>query len=103
LAADIAPGFVLDQATARFNEILPTLDLPSSVTVTPSGDAEVQAELLTSFQNAMVMGVLLMMFVLILLFHSVLQALTIIFSLLLSVGGVAAALIVTQNPLSMPV
>ncbi len=28
---------------------------------------------------------------------------TIIFSLLLSVGGVAAALILTQNPLSMPV
>ncbi|WP_333817099.1 efflux RND transporter permease subunit, partial [Tabrizicola sp.] len=63
----------------------------------------VQAELLGSFQNAMILGVLLMMFVLILLFHSVLQPITIIFSLLLSVGGVATALIVTQNPLSMPV
>ena len=103
IGADIAPGFVLDQATARFLEILPTLNLPASVTVTPSGDAEVQAELLGSFVNAMVMGVLLMMFVLILLFKSVLQPVTIIFSLLLSVGGVAAALIITQNPLSMPV
>jgi multidrug efflux pump subunit AcrB len=103
LGADIAPGFVLDQATARFNEILPTLHLPATVKVAPSGDAEVQAELLGSFQNAMVLGVLLMMFVLILLFHSVLQPVTIIFSLLLSVGGVATALIVTQNPLSMPV
>jgi multidrug efflux pump subunit AcrB len=103
LGADIAPGYVLDQATARFQEILPTLNLPASVKVTPSGDAEVQAELLGSFQNAMILGVLLMMFVLILLFHSVLQPITIIFSLLLSVGGVATALIVTQNPLSMPV
>ena len=103
LGADIAPGFVLDQATARFNEILPTLNLPASVKVTPSGDAEIQAELVGSFVNAMVLGVLLMMFVLILLFHSVLQPVTIIFSLLLSVGGVATALIVTQNPLSMPV
>jgi multidrug efflux pump subunit AcrB len=103
IGADIAPGFVLDQATARFMEIIPTLDLPPSVQITPSGDAEVQAELLGSFVNAMVLGVLLMMFVLILLFHSVLQPLTIIFSLLLSVGGVAAALILTQNPLSMPV
>ncbi|MGL4238950.1 efflux RND transporter permease subunit, partial [Tabrizicola sp.] len=103
VGADIAPGFVLDEATARFTELLPTLDLPASVVVTPSGDAEVQAELLGSFVNAMVMGVLLMMFVLILLFHSVLQPLTIILSLLLSVGGVAAALILTQNPLSMPV
>lgn len=103
LGADIAPGFVLDQVTARFNEILPTLGLPATVKVAPSGDAEVQAELLGSFVNAMVLGVLLMMFVLILLFHSVLQPVTIIFSLLLSVGGVATALIVTQNPLSMPV
>lgn len=103
LGADIAPGYVLDQATARFMEILPTLNLPPTVRVTASGDAEIQAELLGSFVNAMVMGVLLMMFVLILLFHSVLQPLTIVFSLLLSVGGVAAALIITQNPLSMPV
>ncbi|MES2541099.1 MAG: efflux RND transporter permease subunit [Pseudomonadota bacterium] len=103
LGADIAPGYVLDQATARFQELLPSLGLPATVQVTPSGDAEVQAELLGSFQGAMILGVLLMMFVLILLFHSVLQPITIIFSLLLSVGGVAAALIITQNPLSMPV
>jgi multidrug efflux pump subunit AcrB len=103
IGADIAPGFVLDQATARFNEIVLTLNLPASVIITPSGDAEIQAELLGSFVNAMVLGVLLMMFVLILLFRSVLQPVTIIFSLLLSVGGVAAALIITQNPLSMPV
>ena len=103
VGADIAPGFVLDQATARFQELLPTLNLPASVQVSPSGDAEVQAELVGSFVNAMVLGVLLMMFVLILLFHSVVQPVTIIFSLLLSVGGVAAALILTQNPLSMPV
>lgn len=103
VGADIAPGYVLDQATERFLEIVPTLNLPTSVQISPSGDAEVQAELVGSFVNAMVLGVLLMMFVLILLFHSVLQPLTIIFSLLLSVGGVAAALILTQNPLSMPV
>jgi len=103
IGADIAPGFVLDQATARFNAILPGLGLPPSVTVQPSGDAELQAELLGSFVNAMVLGVLLMLFVLILLFRSVLQPLTIILSLLLSVGGVAAALVLTQNPVSMPV
>lgn len=103
LGADIAPGYVLDQATARFQEILPTLGLPATVKIAPSGDAEIQAELLGSFVSAMVLGVLLMMFVLILLFHSIVQPVTIIFSLLLSVGGVAAALIITQNPLSMPV
>jgi len=103
LGADLAPGVVLDQATARFDEIMTGLDLPPSVIIRPSGDAEIQAELFSSFINAMVMGVLLMLMVLILLFRSILQPITIIFSLLLSVGGVAAALILTQNPLSMPV
>jgi multidrug efflux pump subunit AcrB len=103
LGADFAPDVVLDQATARFDEILPTLNLPASVTVRPSGDAEVQAELFSGFINAMIMGLLLMLGVLILLFKSVIQPITIIFSLLLSVGGVAAALIITNNALSMPV
>jgi multidrug efflux pump subunit AcrB len=103
IGADLAPGVVLDQASARFDEIIAGLPLPASVRITPSGDAEIQAELLSSFVNAMVLGVMLMMMVLILLFKSVIQPITIIFSLLLSVGGVAAALIITQNPLSMPV
>jgi multidrug efflux pump subunit AcrB len=103
IGADFAPGIVLDQATARFAEILPTLNLPPSVTIRPSGDAEVQGELFSGFINAMVLGLLLMLGVLILLFKSVIQPITIIFSLLLSVGGVAAALIITNNALSMPV
>jgi multidrug efflux pump subunit AcrB len=49
------------------------------------------------------MGLLLMLGVLILLFKSIIQPITIIFSLLLSIGGVAAALIITNNALSMPV
>ncbi|MBA3910228.1 MAG: ABC transporter permease [Rhodobacter sp.] len=103
IGADISSDYVLDQATASFMNALTTLDLPASVSVTPSGDAEIQAELLDSFGKAIVLGILLMMFVLILLFHSVLQPLTIILSLLLSVGGVATALILTQNPVSLPV
>jgi multidrug efflux pump subunit AcrB len=51
----------------------------------------------------MVMGLLLMLAVLILLFKSVIQPFTILFSLPLAIGGVAAALIITANPLSMPV
>ncbi len=103
IGADMPVGVVLDQATARFTEILAGLDLPPSVTVRPSGDAEVQAELVTSFQNAMVMGLMLVLTVLILLFRSVIQPFTILFSLPLAIGGVAGALILTQNPMSMPV
>ena len=103
LGADLAPGIVVGQAAERFAQIVEELDLPPSVQVALAGDAEIEAELNQSFGTAMILGVLLMMMVLILLFHSVLQPVTIIFSLLLSVGGVAAALILTRNALSMPV
>ena len=103
LGADLAPGIVVGQAAERFAQIVDGLDLPPSVRVALAGDAEIEAELNQSFANAMILGVLLMMMVLILLFHSVLQPITIIFSLLLSVGGVAAALILSRNSLSMPV
>jgi multidrug efflux pump subunit AcrB len=73
------------------------------VRVAASGDAEVQAELLTSFRDAMIMGLMLVLAVLILLFRSVIQPFTILLSLPLAIGGVAAALILTSNPLSMPV
>jgi multidrug efflux pump subunit AcrB len=103
LGADLPVGVPLDTATKRFDEVVSGLTLPASVIVRPSGDAEVQAELVTSFVNAMVMGLFLVLAVLILLFKSVIQPFTILLSLPLAIGGVAAALILTQNPLSMPV
>jgi multidrug efflux pump subunit AcrB len=103
IGADLPLGVALDTATARFVEVVNTVDLPPGVRVVPAGDAEVQAELVSSFVNAMVLGLLLMLTVLILLFKSVIQPFTILFSLPLAIGGVAAALIITSNPLSMPV
>jgi multidrug efflux pump subunit AcrB len=73
------------------------------VTVKESGDAEVQAELFSSFGKAMLLGLLLVLSVLILLFKSVIQPFTILLSLPLAIGGVAAALILTDSALSMPV
>jgi multidrug efflux pump subunit AcrB len=77
--------------------------LPASVRIQEAGDAEVQQELNQSFVNAMIMGLMLVLAVLILLFHSVIQPFTILFSLPLAIGGVAAALILTSSALSMPV
>jgi multidrug efflux pump subunit AcrB len=71
--------------------------------VVEAGDAEVQQELMASFGNAMIMGLMLVLTVLILLFKSVIQPFTILFSLPLAIGGVAGALILTANPVSMPV
>ncbi len=103
IGADLPAGVVLNDATKRLEAIVGALDLPESVSFRPSGDAEVQQELVTSFFNAMQMGLMLVLAVLILLFRSLIQPFTILFSLPLAVGGVAAALLITQNPLSMPV
>ena len=62
-----------------------------------------QNELLVSFQNAMILGLLLVLTVLILLFKDVIQPFTILFSLPLAIGGVAAGLILTGYAVSMPV
>jgi hydrophobe/amphiphile efflux-1 (HAE1) family protein len=103
IGANLPVGVALGTATARFNEIVKGVELPASVRVAESGDAEVQQELMASFGNAMIMGLMLVLTVLIVLFGSVIQPFTILFSLPLAIGGVAAALIVTGNAVSMPV
>jgi multidrug efflux pump subunit AcrB len=103
IGANLPPGVALGEASARFNEIVAATPLPASVRIQEAGDAEVQQELNQSFVNAMIMGLMLVLAVLILLFHSVIQPFTILFSLPLAIGGVAAALILTSSALSMPV
>ncbi|TDH38314.1 efflux RND transporter permease subunit [Pseudohoeflea suaedae] len=103
IGASLPIGVALETAKKNFMEIVNTTDLPASVSVLESGDAEVQAELLASFRNAMLMGLLLVLTVLILLFKDVIQPFTILFSLPLAIGGVAAGLILTGYSVSMPV
>ena len=103
LGADLPIGVALDTASARFKQIAAEADLPATVEFLESGDAEVQAEMQQSFGEAMLLGLMMVLVVLILLFKDVIQPFTILFSLPLAIGGVAAALILTQNALSMPV
>jgi multidrug efflux pump subunit AcrB len=103
IGANLPVGVALGTATARFNEIVDSVELPATVRVQESGDAEIQQELTAAFGNAMIMGLMLVLTVLILLFASVIQPFTILFSLPLAIGGVAAALIMTGSPVSMPV
>ena len=103
VGANLPVGVALDTATARFRKITDSVDLPASVEISAAGDADIQAELNASFMNAMIMGLMLVLAVLILLFKSVIQPFTILFSLPLAIGGVAAGLIVTGNAVSMPV
>ena len=71
--------------------------------MTEGGDAELQAELFSGFGSAMRNGLLMVYVVLALLFASLLQPITILFSLPLSIAGAIVALLITQSPLTLPV
>ncbi|WP_349435339.1 efflux RND transporter permease subunit [Pararhizobium sp. A13] len=103
MGADLPIGVALNSASDRFKEVAKETKLPASVQFLESGDAEVQAEMEQGFGNAMLLGLMLVLVVLILLFKDVIQPFTILFSLPLAIGGVAIGLIVTQNAMSMPV
>ncbi|MGQ3142664.1 efflux RND transporter permease subunit [Rhizobium oryzihabitans] len=103
IGSDVPFGTALDTSTAEFKRIVAETELPASVRLAESGDAKVQGEMQQGFVNAMLLGLMLVLVVLILLFKDVIQPFTILFSLPLAIGGVAVALIITQNALSMPV
>ncbi|MFG1418354.1 efflux RND transporter permease subunit [Xanthobacter sp. V0B-10] len=99
LVGDTPLGTAVDAVKA-----LPTArDLPPGVTLKEAGDAEIMGEVFTGFALAMGAGLMLVLAVLVLLFHDVLQPITILISLPLSVGGAFIALLITGNSVSMPV
>ena len=94
-----ALGALISQAMA-----LPTAkNLPPGVTLSQVGDAEIMNEVFSGFAMAMGTGLMMVLAVLVLLFGSVLQPLTILFSLPLSIGGAILGLLIFQKPISMPV
>jgi multidrug efflux pump subunit AcrB len=73
------------------------------VRVSPSGDAESLNELSEGFATAITTGLMMVYAVLVLLFGTFLQPITILFSLPLSIGGAIAALLLTGKQLTTPV
>jgi multidrug efflux pump subunit AcrB len=71
--------------------------------VDEAGDAETMQELFGEFSGAMRDGLMMVFALLVLLFGSFLQPITILFSLPLSIGGVIGALLLVSKPISMPV
>lgn len=103
IGVDLDKGVALSVGRERFLAAVEAQKLPPSVRLAPSGDAEVQDEVANGFITAMGTGILIVLGVLILLFRSVFQPITILLSLPLSFGGVAISLLATNNPISMPV
>lgn len=103
VGVDLDRGVPLSVARERFLKVIEDQKLPASVSLQPSGDAEVQDEVANGFMTAMGTGILIVLGLLVVLFGSVFQPVTILLSLPLSFGGVALSLLITENSISMPV
>ena len=102
LGADLT-GLTVDQAIDKIRALPEAKALPNSVRLVASGDSEASNEVRGGFLQAMGLGLVIVLGVLVLLFGSVFPPITILLSLPLCFGGVVVALLVTQNPVSMPV
>jgi multidrug efflux pump subunit AcrB len=107
VGADLAPGIVTSQATAKINA-LPTMKAVlegkiQGVQKINAGDSKFEAEMLVNFVIAVVSGILLVLAVLVLLYKRIMPPFVNLGSLLLAPLGGALALHLTGNPLSMPV
>ncbi len=103
IGADLKRGLPLGTAQEIFHGIVKDVGLPDGVWVQVTGDAEIQGEVVQGFITAMATGLMIVLAVLILLFGSVFQPITILLSLPLSFGGVVLGLLLTNNAVSMPV
>jgi hydrophobe/amphiphile efflux-1 (HAE1) family protein len=103
IGADMAEGLTSGQGLDRLLQMKSVNSLPDGVRVQATGDSDTEAEVFESFATAMGAGIMLVLIVLILLFRSILAPWTILASLPLSIGGVAAGLLLSGNAISLPV
>jgi hydrophobe/amphiphile efflux-1 (HAE1) family protein len=101
--ADLVGDATLSDASSAIHALPVMQHLPPGVTVNEGGDAELQAELFGGFSAAMRNGLVMVYVVLAILFASLQQPLTILFSLPLSIAGAILALLVTNSSITMPV
>jgi multidrug efflux pump subunit AcrB len=103
VSADLAGTAALGDALQKIGELPVKKGLPKGITVSESGDAESLNELANGFKTALIGGLMMVYAVLVLLFGSFLQPITILFSFPLSIVSAIAALLLTGQQLTTPV
>jgi multidrug efflux pump subunit AcrB len=103
VGADLVGNAPLGKAVDKMLALPAAKSLPAGVALKQFGDAEIMGEVFAGFAAAMAAGIMMVYAVLVLLFGSFLQPVTILFSLPLSIGGAIVALAVTGQPISLPV
>jgi hydrophobe/amphiphile efflux-1 (HAE1) family protein len=103
IGADLVGTDALGQALSAVYQLPTAKNLPPGVVLRESGDVEIMGETFQGFAYAMGAGVMMVYSVLVILFGSFLQPITILLSLPLSIGGAIFALLLTDRPISLPV
>jgi multidrug efflux pump subunit AcrB len=103
IGADLAPGVVKSEATAAINALPIMKNLPKGVSNKAFGEDKWQQEMLDNLMIAVPAGILLVLAVLVLLYHRIISPLVNMGSLFLAPFGGLLALVITGQPLSMPV
>ncbi len=103
IEGDLNGDAALGDAVRAIRALPTAMRLPPGVEIRETGDVEVMSEVFTSFAEAIGAGVMMVYVLLVLLFGSFLQPITILVSLPLSVGGAIGALLLTHKAISMPV
>ncbi|MFP4568622.1 efflux RND transporter permease subunit [Rhodosalinus sp.] len=98
IAADVAPGLLVNDQIAALRSALQDTDLPEGVSWSFAGEAEEQQDAAQFLAVAFVVAVVLMFTVLVLQFNSYFQALVVMSAIVFSVAGVMLGLLVTGRP-----
>ena len=103
IGADFAPDIVSSDADKKINNLPIMKALPTGVSRAPFGSQEWEQEMQRDFLTALISGTLLVFAVLVLLYHRFMSPLVNMGSLLLAPLGGMIALVIVQQPISMPV
>ena len=103
IEGDLRGDAALGAAVAGIRALPTASHLPPGVEIRETGDVEIMREVFASFAAAMGAGLMMVYGLLVLLFGSFLQPITILISLPLSIGGAIIALHITHKSMSMPV
>ncbi len=95
-------GQPLGDVVTKIKKMPAMQQLPPSVSLIESGDAEAQSELATGFALAMLTGIFCIYLVLVLLFKNFLHPITILCALPLALGGAFIGLLIGQQSFSLP-
>ncbi|MFM5906771.1 MAG: efflux RND transporter permease subunit [Novosphingobium sp.] len=103
VGADLAEGVAKGEVMAKIRQLPTMKNLPAGVSNAPFGQDRWQADMMSSFAQALIAGVFLVFAVLVLLYHRFVSPLVNMGSLFLAPLGGMIALLLTGQVLSLPV